>query len=208
MELSARDLMAALPAPAVLADQDGKIALVNDAMLALTGYAREELAGRPAGTLFGNAGAAMLRRKNGGVVPGKVLSAPVNDAAGLRAGTLFVVSSKSFSTVETLMNAKTLRAWSDERGLIAEHHWFAVTGNHSAAEAFGIPKENVFDVPEWVGGRFSSWGSVGLPAALYLGWPLFEQWLNGGSAADRHFATAPLESNLPIRLALRGGHWG
>jgi len=117
-------------------------------------------------------------------------------------GTLFVVSSKSFSTVETLLNATTLRAWSDERGLNAEQHWFAVTGKGDAAEAFGIPRANIFDVPECVGGRFSAWGSVGLPAALYLGWPLFEQWLKGGSAADSHFATTPLETNLPVRLAL------
>jgi len=117
-------------------------------------------------------------------------------------GTLFVVSSKSFSTVETLLNAKTLRAWSDERGLDAEQHWFAVTGKSGAAEAFGIPRANIFDVPDCVGGRFSAWGSVGLPAALYLGWPLFEQWLKGGSAADSHFATTPLEANLPVRLAL------
>ena len=57
-------------------------------------------------------------------------------------------------------------------------------------------------MPEWVGGRFSAWGAVGLPAALYLGWPVFEQWLKGGAAADEHFATAPLAANLPVRLAL------
>jgi glucose-6-phosphate isomerase len=116
--------------------------------------------------------------------------------------TLFVVSSKSFNTVETLLNARTLRRWFDGFGLRAEDHWFAVTANAAAAESIGIPAANVFDVPEWVGGRFSAWGAVGLPAALYLGWPVFEQWLRGGAAADEHFATAPARENLPMRLAL------
>lgn len=115
---------------------------------------------------------------------------------------LFVVSSKSFGTVETLVNARTLRQWFDGRGLNASDHWYAVTGKAAAAEAIGIPAGNVFDVPDWVGGRFSAWGAVGLPAALYLGWPVFEQWLRGGTAVDEHFATAPLADNLPVRLAL------
>lgn len=116
--------------------------------------------------------------------------------------TMFVVSSKSFGTVETLVNARTLRQWFDGRGLNASDHWYAVTGKAAAAEAIGIPAGNVFDVPDWVGGRFSAWGAVGLPAALYLGWPVFEQWLRGGAAIDEHFATAPLADNLPVRLAL------
>ena len=116
--------------------------------------------------------------------------------------TVFVVSSKSFGTVETLMNARTLRAWFDGRGLNVKDHWFAVTGKAAAAEAIGIPPDNIFEVPDWVGGRFSAWGAVGLPAALYLGWPVFEQWLRGGAAADEHFATAALETSLPVRLAL------
>jgi glucose-6-phosphate isomerase len=115
---------------------------------------------------------------------------------------LFVVSSKSFSTVETLTNARTLMQWFDGRGLEVGNHWFAVTGKAAAAEAIGIPADNILDVPDWVGGRFSAWGAVGLPAALYLGWPVFEQWLRGGAAADEHFESAPLERNLPVRLAL------
>jgi glucose-6-phosphate isomerase len=116
--------------------------------------------------------------------------------------TMFVVSSKSFSTVETLLNARTLRRWFDGFGLKVEDHWFAVTGKAAAAEVIGIPAANVLDVPEWVGGRFSAWGAVGLPAALMLGWPVYEQWLRGGAAADEHFATAPARGNLPMRLAL------
>jgi glucose-6-phosphate isomerase len=115
---------------------------------------------------------------------------------------LFIVSSKSFSTVETLLNAKTLLDWFGKASVRVEDHWFAVTGNSAAAENLGIPARNILDVPEWVGGRFSAWGAVGLPAALYLGWPLYEQWLAGGAAMDEHHRTAPLEDNLPIRLAL------
>jgi glucose-6-phosphate isomerase len=116
--------------------------------------------------------------------------------------TLFIVSSKSFSTVETLLNARTLLDWFGKSSLKAEDHWFAVTGNRTAAERLGIPSRNVLDVPDWVGGRFSSWGAVGLPAALYLGWPLYEQWLAGGAAMDEHHRAAPLEENLPVQLAL------
>jgi glucose-6-phosphate isomerase len=115
---------------------------------------------------------------------------------------IFVVSSKSFSTVETLLNAKTLMHWFGGRSLNVADHWFAVTGNAAAAERLGIPRENVLDVPEWVGGRFSAWGAVGLPAALYLGWPAYREWLEGGAEMDAHHLHAPLEDNLPVRLAL------
>jgi glucose-6-phosphate isomerase len=114
---------------------------------------------------------------------------------------LFIVSSKSFSTSETLANARALRAWCDARALDATR-WYAVTGNARAASEFGIAPSNILDVPEWVGGRFSAWGAVGLPAALFVGWSKFEAWLQGGAAADEHFATAPLDANLPVRLAL------
>lgn len=115
---------------------------------------------------------------------------------------LFIVSSKSFSTVETLLNAKSLLAWFGGRSLKVADHWFAVTGKPEAAATLGIPRDNVLDVPEWVGGRFSAWGAVGLPAALYLGWPHYEQWLAGGAGMDAHHRQAPLEKNLPVRLGL------
>jgi glucose-6-phosphate isomerase len=116
--------------------------------------------------------------------------------------TLFVVSSKSFGTVETLLNAKTLLHWFRGSSLDVARHWYAVTGNAAKAQALGIPADNVLDVPDWVGGRFSAWGAVGLPAALYLGRPLFSEWLAGGAAMDEHHRTAPLEANLPVHLAL------
>ena len=115
---------------------------------------------------------------------------------------LFIVSSKSFTTAETLLNATTLLGWFRAAGLDAAGHWFAVTGNATAAERLGIARGNILDVPDWVGGRFSAWGAVGLPAALYLGWPLYERWLNGGAEMDEHHRTAALEHNLPVRLGL------
>jgi glucose-6-phosphate isomerase len=118
------------------------------------------------------------------------------------ARTLFIVSSKSFSTVETLLNAKSLLQWFRGGPLRVEDHWFAVTGNPSAAEKLGIPRTNVLNVPEWVGGRFSAWGAVGLPAALYVGWPTYREWLDGGAEMDEHHASVALEDNLPVRLAL------
>ena len=116
--------------------------------------------------------------------------------------TVFVVSSKSFSTVETLANASTLLEWFRKHSLSMADHWFAVTGKARAAEQLGISPANIFDVPDGVGGRFSAWGAVGLPAALYLGWPVFRAWLAGGAEMDRHHQHAPLEQNLPVRLAL------
>ena len=116
--------------------------------------------------------------------------------------TVFIVSSKSFSTPETLLNARTLLDRFNARSLNIADHWFAVTGNANAAQRLGIPRSNVFDIPEWVGGRFSAWGAVGLAAALYLGWPVFERWLAGGVEMDEHHLAAPVDENLPVRLAL------
>jgi glucose-6-phosphate isomerase len=116
---------------------------------------------------------------------------------------IFIVSSKSFSTVETLVNARTLVAWSGAHGLNPADHWLAVTGNPDAAMQLGIPTDRILDVPDWVGGRFSAWGAVGLPAALYLGWPIYSEWLEGGAEMDQHHRVAPLEENLPVRLALQ-----
>ncbi len=115
---------------------------------------------------------------------------------------IFIVSSKSFSTVETLLNARSLMAWFGGHSLRVADHWFAVTSKPDAAATLGIPRDNVLDVPDWVGGRFSAWGAVGLPAALYLGWPLFQAWLAGGAEMDEHHRQAPLERNLPVCLAL------
>jgi glucose-6-phosphate isomerase len=120
--------------------------------------------------------------------------------------TLFIVSSKSFATEETLANARLACEWllhfvsADD----APKHLFAVTARSDAALAFGIPKENCFALWDWVGGRFSVWSAVGLPIAIACGMNVFEDLLGGAHEMDRHFRTAPLRENMPVLLALLG----
>ena len=118
--------------------------------------------------------------------------------------TLFVVVSKTFSTQETLTNATTAKQWLvNELGAAAVgDHFVAVSTNLSAIEAFGIQAENVFSMNDWVGGRFSLWSAVGLSIALAVGPDNFEALLEGANNMDEHFATTPLENNIPVMLAL------
>lgn len=120
---------------------------------------------------------------------------------------LFVVSSKTFTTRETLTNAKTARNWLlassfDEDAV--KKHFVAVTANRENALKFGLPNENVFNLWDWVGGRFSLWSAIGLPIALNLGFDKFEELLEGAYSMDKHFCEAPLEKNAPVILALTG----
>ena len=120
---------------------------------------------------------------------------------------LFVVSSKTFRTAETMTNAETARNWLmaaafDQRAV--SHHFLAVTANADAAVKFGIAPENIFDMWDWVGGRFSLWSAIGLPIALYIGFDRFEQLLEGAYEMDCHFRDAPLRENAPVLLALVG----
>jgi glucose-6-phosphate isomerase len=119
------------------------------------------------------------------------------------ATTLVVVASKSFSTQETLANARTARAWL-ERGLHgkAAGHLCAVTASAPRALDFGVPRGQVFDFWDWVGGRYSLWSAVGLPFALAAGMERFDELRDGARAMDEHFASAPLEKNLPVVLGL------
>lgn len=122
-------------------------------------------------------------------------------------GTLFVVASKSFTTPETLDNARIARDWLVERlGSVdaAAQHMVAVTSAPAAAQAFGIPPEQIFPVPEGVGGRYSVWSPFGLAAACRVGTQAFDELLAGARAMDEHFATAPLARNLPVIMALVG----
>ncbi|MDR0234254.1 MAG: glucose-6-phosphate isomerase [Zoogloeaceae bacterium] len=123
--------------------------------------------------------------------------------------TLFIVTSKTFGTEETLTNARAARDWLSaylpaRRAAEASlaRHFVAVTGNTEAAKAFGIPDEQIFAFGDWVGGRFSLWSPVGLAIALATGFSNFEALLAGARAMDQHFLTAPLPENLPITLAL------
>lgn len=119
--------------------------------------------------------------------------------------TLFVVTSKTFTTQETLQNARTAKAWllaaSADPQSVAQH-FVAVSTNLEATQAFGIPSRNVFGFWDWVGGRFSLWSAVGLPLALGIGFQHFRQLLAGARAMDAHFSEAPPEASLPLALAL------
>ena len=121
--------------------------------------------------------------------------------------TLFIVVSKTFTTVETLGNAHLARAWLTKAlgsEAAVKQHFAAVTTNIQAAAAFGIAPERCFPLWDWVGGRYSVWSSVGLPVAIALGMDRFEALLAGARAMDEHFASAPLAANMPVLLALLG----
>jgi len=121
--------------------------------------------------------------------------------------TLFIVASKSFGTMETRVNATSIRSWFLERtGRIdaISHHFVAVSANVEAAKAFGMPPDNVFAMWDWVGGRYSLWSAVGLPIALAIGANEFANLLAGAHVVDRHALTTPLERNVPALLALVG----
>ena len=122
------------------------------------------------------------------------------------AATLFIVASKTFATAETMFNAEVARAWLVEKlGEAAlGQHFAAISTNLAAAAAFGIPKANVFPMWDWVGGRYSVWSAIGLAVMIACGPEVFDQFLAGAEAMDRHFETAPLEQNLPVILAMIG----
>ncbi len=121
--------------------------------------------------------------------------------------TLFIVSSKSFTTQDTIMNAHTARDWlmenSRDESAVAQH-FIAVAANVEAATAFGIKEKNIFKMWDWVGGRYSLWSSIGLSVAIYIGMDRFESLLQGAYEMDQHFRQAPFEENLPVVLALLG----
>ena len=125
--------------------------------------------------------------------------------------TLFIVSSKTFTTQETLTNAHSARAWlvsilGDERAV--GKHFAAVSTNLEATARFGINPHNVFEFWDWVGGRYSLWSAIGLPIALYLGMDRFEELLGGAYAMDEHFRTAAPDRNIPVLLGMLGIWYG
>jgi glucose-6-phosphate isomerase len=122
------------------------------------------------------------------------------------AATLVVVASKTFTTQETMVNAEAARGWIT-RSLGEEavaKHVIAASANFEEARRFGLPDCNVFPFADWVGGRYSVWSSVGLPLAIGVGMPRFEQMLAGAHAADLAFRSSALEHNVPALLALVG----
>jgi glucose-6-phosphate isomerase len=118
--------------------------------------------------------------------------------------TLFVVCSKTFTTIETMTNANAAREWiRDHLGHAAvADHFVAASTNHEAMDEFGIRPEFRFGFWDWVGGRYSLWSAVGLSLALVIGMDAFRRLLNGGRVMDLHFRNAPLDENMPVLLAL------
>ncbi|MEI6301259.1 MAG: glucose-6-phosphate isomerase [Betaproteobacteria bacterium] len=120
------------------------------------------------------------------------------------ASTFFIVSSKTFSTAETLANAHAAKAWLKHAGLESTGHFAAVSANKAGAQAFGIAAERCFPMWDWVGGRYSVWSAIGLPVAIAIGMAGFEAFLAGARDMDRHFRTAPPEANMPALLGMLG----
>jgi glucose-6-phosphate isomerase len=115
--------------------------------------------------------------------------------------TLFLIASKTFTTIETMTNAQSARAWFEARGgHDISRHFAALTTNVAAARSFGIATS--FGFWDWVGGRYSLWSAIGLPIAIAIGSERFHEMLAGAHAMDRHFATSPLARNLPVRLGV------
>ncbi len=116
--------------------------------------------------------------------------------------TLIAIASKTFTTTETMLNARSALAWLEAAGVADPYgRAIALTADPEAAIAFGIDETRILPFAESVGGRFSLWSSIGFPAALALGWDAFESLLEGGAAMDRHFRFAPLAANAPVLAA-------
>ncbi len=119
--------------------------------------------------------------------------------------TLWLVASKSFSTLETLQNALTARAWMLDKGCpeaLLHKHFVAISSKVDKAIDFGIAEENIFPMWDWVGGRYSLWSAIGLPIAFAVGMDNFNKLREGAALMDAHFAEAPLEKNIPVIMGL------
>jgi len=129
--------------------------------------------------------------------------------------TLFVVASKTFTTLETLANANSAKAWllaALRAPAAIARHFVALSTNAQAVEAFGIDPDNMFIFWDWVGGRYSLWSAIGVSIALQIGWGNFQALLAGAHAMDVHFKEAPPEANMPVILGMLGiwyaNFWG
>ncbi|MCK9269210.1 MAG: glucose-6-phosphate isomerase [Bacteroidales bacterium] len=121
--------------------------------------------------------------------------------------TLFLIASKTFTTQETMTNAHTARDWflqAAKKDKYVASHFVALSTNEKGVKDFGIAPENMFVFWDWVGGRYSLWSSIGLSIALTVGYDNFEQLLKGAESADRHFATADFQENIPVVMAMIG----
>ena len=212
-----RHVLLRTPRPAAGASMEPDLALVHETLDAMLAYA-EQVRGDPAITdvvnigiggsdlgpqmavraldAFAQAGKRLHFVSN---VDGHELDATLRDLTP--AGTLFLIASKTFTTIETMTNAASAKRWFEAQGGgdIARH-FCALTTNVEAANRFGIT--TTFGFWDWVGGRYSLWSAIGLPIAIAIGADGFRAFLAGAHDMDEHFRTAPLERNLPVRLAL------
>ncbi len=119
--------------------------------------------------------------------------------------TLFIVASKSFTTAETMLNARNAKLWvGNALGNDVGGHFCALSTNLEATQAFGISNDRTFGFWDWVGGRFSIWSAIGLSLMISIGPEDFKKFLGGASSADQHFLNAPLNKNIPVIMALLG----
>lgn len=122
--------------------------------------------------------------------------------------TLFIISSKSFGTIDTLSNAQTVRQWLEKalgtQQNVVQHHFVGVSTKPEKMTEWGIAEDNQFLLWDWVGGRYSLWSCIGLPIALQIGIEGFKQLLAGAYAIDQHFQKAPFEQNIPVLMGLLG----
>ncbi|MBF0243308.1 MAG: glucose-6-phosphate isomerase [Desulfamplus sp.] len=121
--------------------------------------------------------------------------------------TLFLIASKTFTTLETMTNAQTARGWflshaKDENAI--KYHFAAISTNKDAVQKFGIAPENIFEFWDWVGGRYSLWSAIGLSIACAVGFDNFKELLKGADEMDNHFMSAPFDKNIPVILGLIG----
>ncbi|KAJ3207264.1 hypothetical protein HDU83_002995 [Entophlyctis luteolus] len=120
---------------------------------------------------------------------------------------LFIVASKTFTTIETITNANSAKSWFLAKAGDVAHvakHFVALSTNTKAVTAFGIAEANMFEFWDWVGGRYSLWSAIGLSIAIYIGFDNFAELLQGGHDMDNHFVDTPLEQNLPALLGVIG----
>ena len=121
--------------------------------------------------------------------------------------TLFIIASKTFTTQETMTNAKSAKDWFLKSGATeadVAKHFVALSTSIQSVKAFGIAEENIFEFWDWVGGRYSLWSAIGLSIVLSVGYENFEQLLRGAHDTDVHFQTAELENNVPVLMGLLG----
>jgi len=121
--------------------------------------------------------------------------------------TLFIIASKTFTTQETMTNAKSAKDWFLKSGATeadVAKHFVALSTNIQSVKAFGIAEENIFEFWDWVGGRYSLWSAIGLSIVLSVGYENFEQLLRGAHETDVHFQTAELDKNVPVLMGLLG----